>query len=466
MKKSLLVLSVAAPFVMDVAVAAKGKKIQARPVAKLRKLEGLSGGSGTEGARSRSLALFEKGYFLAAMAERRQLMASGQGNAGDARWVAELGLALNRLENLPADGSGAGRAAAAALALRDGGVARARELLGGGGGIGEIRLAAAKTRAYMTLAAVQAADNQVRQAIETLGAVPELQGVQAAWPRLQRARLFYDLGAMSQALEELARVPKSSPYWYDGVFLAAWAAYRVKDDNLVLGQTMTLNNPHLDGKFNPESHILEAASLYRLCHYESARRAIRHLRGKYGTLGNGIARIKNSGGAAQAILRYVRGEGDTEGFSDKDWTLIVDGVASQSAFLDADRLLVQIDREQAALKDSGYMRPAYQAELDAARREAMGIARKSVARRLPEMEQEVNRQLEAALAIEVEINTRIRDRLMSKLEPRRKEVDFEAEVKKGYEFWPFEGEYWRDEVGGYTFATSDVCSSSERSDEG
>ena len=62
-----------------------------------------------------------------------------------------------------------------------------------------------------------------------------------------------------------------------------------------------------------------------------------------------------------------------------------------------------------------------------------------------------------ALAIEVEINTRVRERLILGQAPRAQQVDFDAEIKKGYEFWPYQGEFWRDEAGSYVFATSDVC---------
>jgi hypothetical protein len=65
--------------------------------------------------------------------------------------------------------------------------------------------------------------------------------------------------------------------------------------------------------------------------------------------------------------------------------------------------------------------------------------------------------MENAALIEVEINTKIRERLIEAKVPSSIVVNYDAEVKKGYEFWPFEGEFWRDEVGSYAFATSSVC---------
>ena len=69
---------------------------------------------------------------------------------------------------------------------------------------------------------------------------------------------------------------------------------------------------------------------------------------------------------------------------------------------------------------------------------------------------------EGALAAELEINTKIRDRLIRAAGPVNKSIDFKKEIQKGYEFWPFEGEFWRDETGGYAFATTDVCEEGAR----
>ena len=78
------------------------------------------------------------------------------------------------------------------------------------------------------------------------------------------------------------------------------------------------------------------------------------------------------------------------------------------------------------------------------------------------MKNDAKESLEGALAADLEINTRIRDRLIRAAGPVNKSIDFKKEVQKGYEFWPFEGEFWRDETGGYAFATTDVCEEGAR----
>lgn len=425
---------------------------------------------------ARARALDASGFYVAALGDRVQLIQSGAASAADLQAAGESALALNRLESLayaaPELSKRGGtsswppalRAALASYEFRMGRTARAAQWMPPLSALNNMRTPAARTRAFLTASAIQVAQGKMQEASSILSAVTQgSSGKMAALARVQRARLLYDLGRYAEALEELSQVQKSSPYWYDGVGLAAWSAYKVADDNLVLGQTMTLNSPHLARKFNPESHILEAASLYRLCHYESAQRSVNRMRAKYSKMPNLISRFGREYGNRNAgistILQYVRGGEAPAGYSGNEWDLLVDGVISQETFADADRLLVQTKDEEDALEAMGRgLRAPFQREFDGTKREAARLAQKTLSHRLADMNSDIQRNMEGALAVEVEINTRLRERLASGAVARMKDVDFEAEVRKGYEFWPFEGEYWRDELGGYAFATSDVCS--------
>ncbi|MBS1985108.1 MAG: hypothetical protein JST16_13140 [Bdellovibrionales bacterium] len=431
-------------------------------------------------AASRAERLGSKGYLFASFRDRYDLVTSGQAHAADLQTLGELALALNRLEPMATVASelqrrgtsmaawpASLRAALAAYEMRQGRAARAAEILPDTGSLARIPSDEARTRALMVAASVRAAQNRLPEAVEILGALTGGNSNASAFARVQRARLLYEMNRHTEALEELSFVPKTSPQWYSGLIVAAWSAYKLKDDNLTLGQTMSLTSPHLAGKFNPESYILESASLFRLCHYESAQRSLARLRNAYRNFPGVIGRFRQAYGnryaGVAAVLGYVHGKsGPASGFSDREWDMLVDGLLATEAMSDADRMLIQIEREEAGMGSSG-MKSGYRAEFDAAKREAYAYALGAMNRRLTEMNQDVQRSLEGSLAVEVEINTRIRERLLTRTSARMKDVDFQAEVRKGYEFWPFEGEYWRDEVGGYAFATTDVCSNAPAS---
>jgi len=432
--------------------------------------------------RRRAGVFDQLGLYHLALRDRAAIARSGRATPADLEEIGRTALVFDRLEILTPIVNSAGgsvtaypasfRAALAALALRLGDAERASRYVPDAASIGRLPEGAARNRAFQIAASIDAAQGRLPAAIEKFGYISSRVN-DVASARLQKARLFYELGRYPEALEELVHVQKNSPAWFNSVVVAAWAGYRVKDDNLALGQLMTLHSPYLISKFSPETHLLEAAVLYRLCHYESAQRSVANLRRRYGKVRGFVDRFRsnfgNRFGQVSSVLNYARGSRHGLGdFADSsEGRLLLDGLLSDESLLEVDRSLLQVSNEDRALAQAlgegagaGRLAEAsrlYKGELTAARREYYRKGLRAIQRRLSQMSRDVSEAVEGALAIEVEVNTRVRERLLRRETARMKDVNFEAEIKKGYEFWPFEGEFWRDEVGGYAFATSDVC---------
>jgi len=362
--------------------------------------------------------------------------------------------------------------AVALHAYRSGNSSLAARLLPNGSELQGVRDLEARRIAAIHLASMQWGVGQASAAQQTLQMVL---GNNSSAPfgllRLQSSRLYYDMGRMTESLEQLIRLPRNSGAWYPGVIVGAWAAYRLKDYNLALGQLLTLHSPYLNAKFAPETYILEAATLFQLCQFNSAQKSLDRLREKY----KGVAtaaqifsrKHSNSASRVSAVVNFARGQRDVpSGVSEDAYTLLMDALIQEDVLARSDRLLLQHDFEkenldkifpasnQALIRN---VKNRYQSELRYARIEAYRDGVKAINRRLRSIKEDVDTAFENASLIEVEINTKIRERLIDSKMPSAIAVDFDAEVKKGYEFWPFEGEFWRDEVGSYAFATSNVC---------
>jgi tetratricopeptide (TPR) repeat protein len=308
--------------------------------------------------------------------------------------------------------------------------------------------------------------NRPTQALSILGSnFSKVPNKDMGFIYLQRARIYFDVKRYSNSLDELLQLPKNSPSWFDGTIVGAWAAYHVEDFNLVLGQLMNVHSPYLRNKFRPESYLLESAALYRLCYFESANRSIKKLRDKYQPLVADLRRLQGMNG--QAILTYALkfAAGETaspSSFENKNWPILMDGILGQPQVSELDQGLAQIRREEILSRSlSGATATRAQNEFRSAKQEFMNFGAGYAKNRVNRMMQEISESLEGVLSVEVEVNTRLRERLITGKSAVRKRIDFEKELQKGYEFWPFEGEFWRDETGGYAFATSNVCADNE-----
>jgi hypothetical protein len=364
------------------------------------------------------------------------------------------------------------RIAVALNAYRAGSLSLANSILPGSRDLGAIRSPEARRAAALHLATLQWALGNPREAVQSIEAVTGNDtNAETGLLRLQAARVYYDLGQMGASLEQLVRLPRNSGAWYPGVLVGAWAAYRLKDYNLALGQLLTLHSPYLNDKFAPESYVLEASTLFQLCQYNSAQKSLSRLKEKYAKVisaAQAFARGNvNSASRVSAVMNYARGQRDVPlGVDAQAYALVMDALLQEDVIERADRMLLQVnfetenfakifpDSKQALL--SG-LRARYQAELNYARIEAYKDGVRAINRRLKTLRDDVATAFENASLVEVEVSTRIRERLIDNKVPNAVAVDFEADVRKGYEFWPFEGEFWRDEAGSYAFATSNVC---------
>lgn len=288
--------------------------------------------------------------------------------------------------------------------------------------------------------------------------------------RLQRARLFYEQNQLSAAMEEVALIPRNDPTWHQAYVMSTWAAYRQGDMNLALGQLMTLRSPYLALKYAPEIHTLEAATLYRLCFYESALRSLDEYEKRYGQLGSAVQTFRQRIGSGvrgfENVMRFAGGDRSVADSSAGAYQ-VMDGILASDRVMAVARSWEMVERERRVLESvkadlaqvaavrawvNRMERRLVASSRDYARQGALAISR-----RLRDMQQELSKFKEQALAIRVEVNFRIRDRLKEKRLPKLAKIEFDADVAKGYEFWPFEGEFWRDELGGYFFVTDDVC---------
>lgn len=343
-------------------------------------------------------------------------------------------------------------------------------------GLGAIRSlgAAAEFKARVNLGTISFGLGRNQEALQILQSVRG-SGFDDGLIPLQRARIMYDSGRLADALNELLSVPRSSPSWHSGMLVASWAAYRGDDPNLALGILMSLHSPYLASKFSPETRMLEAAVLYSLCYNTQSEQVLSSTKKDLRGLSSAFASFERSfGDRFQSVIEvfdYSRGvRAPKAGMSARAWGWMMDGLLRSEALSEMDRSYSLSTRERRILTQMGLqsnrferaIRRNFDEQIQSLRNDYLRYSRRALITQLSELRREITTTLEGALAIEVELNTRRRERLIRGEGSPIPEIELDAQVRKGFEFWPFQGEYWRDEGGSYFFATADVCQEGER----
>lgn len=88
-------------------------------------------------------------------------------------------------------------------------------------------------------------------------------------------RVYFALQRFENAENYYSLVDRESTYWPDSVFERAWANFHLLDLNETLGLVLTANSPFFsEHEFNPELTVLRALTFWSLCDYDEVERLL------------------------------------------------------------------------------------------------------------------------------------------------------------------------------------------------
>jgi len=283
------------------------------------------------------------------------------------------------------------------------------------------------------------------------------------------ARAYYAAGDYGRAIEFYAKVPRTSDMWLEVQFERAWSHFRGQDTNGALAMLHNHQAPFFAERFDPEADLLRAYSLFLMC-------------------------------------KFGQASSEMEGFEQR-WQPVIDAIDALPDLTPAEAF------DHVRAFRNGLDQPIPEAALRSFRAETrMGQAIASVARATEEIADSEDRRGDlgplAAELVQAQRDARIETegaRVTAKMRRFREElydmltdieltrvdlltleadmlqraaatggelekVDDTRRLKKlrkrrGYRPWPWQGEYWADEVGWYVFSSRPDCPATMTRDE-
>ncbi len=317
------------------------------------------------------------------------------------------------------------------------------------------------------LAALAAGDGEgAQKEFVALARVLPRRGEEAAEARrdralLQLARIAYASGDDKKADELYGKVGRGAPEWLDALFEASWAHFRRGEDERALGNLLTLHAPFFQGRFFPESFILKALVLYENCRYPDARRALADFEQHYRPLHDGLAELLMRLPTPQSAYDFLAGGPVELG------QVVQAGARNEVARLEQEPDLqgtvaaaAQLGQEIDSLDRPGFQ-PLSQRLGPAARQlriELLETAGRKLVTRLSGERSDLRELLGQSLRLAFEISGREKELASSNepaaVAPPQREL---PRVEEDEVLWPFEGEYWRDELGTYRYHLGQRC---------
>ncbi len=286
---------------------------------------------------------------------------------------------------------------------------------------------------------------------------------------LNLARTYYALKNYERAVEHYDLVPRSSLDWHEARFEAAWSYYMMGRMNETLAELQTVTAPFFDHWYIPEHRLLRVLVYYNMCKYDDGAQLLEDFTALHRPVEQKL----------QAAIQQA--QSDPERLFE---TMVVYVETGERTGIPLPEEIIHLWARDESLRVAGEFVAAVEDELARMERDATGFGSASagydIRQRLQDRVYEIrgyhtDRVMLSLRTMQRQLVDYIGQAEVYKLEmlsQKRRLLEAAAggrvqelvrmrqrgfRVPPGYNTWPFEGEYWVDELGWYQVDTLDEC---------
>jgi tetratricopeptide (TPR) repeat protein len=272
---------------------------------------------------------------------------------------------------------------------------------------------------------------------------------------------------LGAAVDAWSRIDPGSEYWLDALFEGSFAFFLADEFSRSLGNIHTVFSPYFENSYYPEALVLKSVVFFYNCQMENAAAMVVKFHERYDPvqqeLNAKLASFKDNE-SFYKFLNQVR-----EGKANLSPAIrgIVSTALSDRTVLRHLEYVKQLDAEAEHLNKAP---PAFKNSTVGARilqditlaksfavDQAGDLARGRYTRLIEELQDFMN-QIDA---VDLEVATFERGQLSQEMQAQQVTAERAAggkvEVDEEHQVWPFDGEYWRDELGFYRQQVTSKC---------
>lgn len=291
---------------------------------------------------------------------------------------------------------------------------------------------------------------------------------------MQLARTHYGARQNRYAIQYFDKIERGGVQWLESLFEASWAHYRIGQYEQALGNLITLSSPFFRDEYFPEALILKAVVYFENCRYREALTIIEDFENIYGPVQDELDVLVNKNMEATEyfnVLDEVRKKnkagqklkGTDEilerilnlALTDKDLKKTVDSINELEGEMDA------VGEKGDTFKYSNLTKQL----LEKLKEQRQGLIGKAGLMAKAKLDFELGqlKTLRAnGLRIKFETTSMEKDFLEEMLKAGGaqavvKPYKFTTAVSDDHLYWPYVGEYWRDELGTYQYTLTKGC---------
>jgi tetratricopeptide (TPR) repeat protein len=271
---------------------------------------------------------------------------------------------------------------------------------------------------------------------------------------------------LGQAIESWNQVDQGSEYWLDALFESSWAFFIANDHSRSLGNVHSLNSPFFSGAYYPEASVIKAVTFFVNCQYGNALATIGKFHDRYDPIATKLeetmAQYEDNVAFFDFLLKVRSGEAD---LPESIRGIVKSSLSDRTVLGHVEYVRVleeeskRLDAMSSEFQDS-MVGSRILADIEIARSFAIdqtGDLTRGRYNRLVNDLQDLAVQIDT---VELEILTAQREGLSTEAKAATEIAatgQGEVIVDEEHQLWPFDGEYWRDELGFYRQRVTHQC---------
>lgn len=326
-----------------------------------------------------------------------------------------------------------------------------------------------------------------RSVIDTVDAgkvqgIPEAERMRdLAW--LSLARVYYaaanqgedkpevgkaiDGRVLGSAIEAWNKIDVSSEYWVDAQFEKAWALFLADEYSRSLGNLHTVGSPYFENYHYPEALVLKSVVFFANCQMDNAAATVAQFHDRYDPLKTELeavlARYPDNTQFFEFLKRVRAGKAS---LSPRVEPVVKSAFSDRTLLrhIEYHRLLEEEER-RLAQSSPGFKKSTIGSrvaqDISLAKSFAVDQAGDLARTRYSRVIEELQDLMNQVDTVDLEIATYQRGQLSQELQQQQLEAKRRGhgrvEVDEEHQMWPFQGEYWRDELGYYRQEVTSRC---------
>ena len=287
------------------------------------------------------------------------------------------------------------------------------------------------------------------------------------------ARVYYEKKDYRRAFSNYSQIARDSDLWLQTLFEGAWAFFMIQKHNNSLGNVHTIHSPFFENRFFPETYILNAITYLRLCRYPNLRENLRKFQERYkptfADLNNLLKKYNSNPEAFFNLIAKYRNSGKLGEYQAA--TEVIDAISRSDAYKEAALVVRGFEKEAGLLRGLGTrwevsgLSDILRNSFETRKRSTIQSAGQVLFNQAVQQFRYLKDLSDQTRLINLEMYSGRTDQLRSRFNSETVVTDGTQwgdgmkplNLKQELEYWPFQGEYWEDELGGYVYNIDSKC---------